>query len=51
MLRILNRRLVAAGKIIGQLTIIALAAGLIVAPVLATLTASFYIAFGLAHLI
>ena len=51
MLPILNRCLVAAGKIIGQLTILALVAGLIIAPVLATLTASFYLAFGLTHLI
>jgi len=47
----LNQGLTAAGKIIGQLTILALVAGLIVAPVLATLTTSFYIAVGLANLI
>ena len=48
---ILNRWLTAAGKIIGQLTLLALVAGLFVAPLLAVLTASFYIAFGFAHLI
>jgi hypothetical protein len=51
MLSKLNRGLIAAGKIIGQLTILALVVGLFIAPVLAMLTASFYIAFGLAHLI
>jgi hypothetical protein len=51
MLSKLNRGLIAAGKIIGQLTILALVLGLFIAPVLAMLTASFYIAFGLAHLI
>ncbi len=51
MLSMLNRWLTAAGKIIGQLTILALVTGLFIAPVLAMLTASFYIAFGLAHLI
>jgi hypothetical protein len=48
---ILNRRLIAAGKIIGQLAILALVAGLFIAPVLAMFTASFYAAFGFAHLI
>jgi hypothetical protein len=48
---LLNRGLAAAGKIIGQLTILALVAGLIIAPVLAMLMASFYAAFGFAHLI
>ena len=47
----LNRGLIAAGKIIGQLAILVLVAGLFITPLLAMLTASFYIAFGLAHLI
>src|SRR5260221_6295485 len=50
-LSILNRGLAAAGKIIGQLMILALVAGLFIVPVLAMLTASFYLAFGLMHLI
>ncbi len=49
MLSMLNNGLIGIGKLIGQLTILALVAGLFIAPVMAMLMASFYIAFGLAH--
>jgi len=45
----LNNGLIAIGKIIGQITILALAAGLFIAPVAAMLMGSFYIAVSLAH--
>ena len=40
----LNNVLISIGKIIGQITILALVAGLFIAPVTAMLMASFYIA-------
>ena len=45
----LNNLLIALGKLIGQITILALAAALFIAPVTAILMASFYISFTLAH--
>src|SRR5882762_9950688 len=45
----LNNLLIAIGRFIGQLMILALVAGLFIAPVTAMLMASFYIAFTLAH--
>ena len=45
----LNNLLIALGRLIGQITILALAATLFIAPVTAILMASFYISFTLAH--
>ena len=45
----LNKLLIALGRLIGQITILALAAALFIAPVTAILMASFYISFTLAH--
>ena len=45
----LNNLLISLGKIIGQITILALVAGLFIAPVTAMLMASFYIASVLAY--
>src|SRR4051812_4896233 len=45
----LNNLLIALGKLIGQITILALAAALFIAPVTAILMASFYISFTVAH--
>src|SRR5437868_2367525 len=45
----LNNLLIAIGRFIGQLMILALVAGLFVAPLAAMFMASFYIAFTLAH--
>jgi len=45
----LNNLLIALGRLIGQITILALAAALFIAPVTAILMASFYISFTLAH--
>jgi len=45
----LNNLLIALGKLIGQITILALAAALFIAPVTAILMASFYFSFILAH--
>jgi hypothetical protein len=45
----LNNLLIAIGRLIGQITILALVAGLFIAPVTAMLMASFYIASVLAH--
>ena len=47
--RTLNNLLISIGKIIGQITILALVAGLFITPVTAMLMASFYIASVLAH--
>jgi hypothetical protein len=45
----LNKLLIALGRLIGQITILALATALFIAPVTAILMASFYISFTLAH--
>src|SRR5205085_7039831 len=45
----LNNLLIALGRLIGQITILVLAAALFIAPVTAILMASFYISFTLAH--
>src|SRR5207237_7808801 len=45
----LNNLLIALGRQIGQITMLALAAALFIAPVTAILMASFYISFSLAH--
>src|SRR5438270_6165029 len=45
----LNNLLIALGRLIGQITILVLAAALFIAPVTAILVASFYISFTLAH--
>ena len=45
----LNNLLIALGRLIGQITILALAATLFIAPVTAILMASFYVSFSLAH--
>jgi hypothetical protein len=45
----LNNLLIAIGRLIGQITILALVAGLFIAPMTAMLVASFYIASALAH--
>src|SRR5437660_6060230 len=44
-----NTVLIALGRLIGQITILALAAALFIAPVTVILMASFYISFTLAH--
>jgi hypothetical protein len=45
----LNKLLIAIGRLIGQITILALVAGLFIAPITAMLMASFYIASVFAH--
>src|ERR1041385_9287898 len=45
----LNNLLIALGRLIGQITLLALATALFIAPVTAILMASFYISFTFAH--